>query len=232
MDCNNPALLMCEDFENTQPGAIPSPWQEDGDVEVVEEGHWGQRALRSNPQPSWVRRISRDASVLPAEHWGRIFYRVELPVTAAFVHSTFVALTGVGPTVGSAEYRVVDTVKSASDGQGEHTHQFLWNVQPVNGGEFGLGSEYIFAFDGEWHCAEWFVSGTNQEYRFFYDGQPVEPLDFANGPGNYGSADKRTDIPSAWDSVWIGFTNYQTAEPGFTSWVDDFAIAAERLGCD
>jgi hypothetical protein len=199
---------------------------------VVEEGHWGQRALRSNPQPNWVRRIGRDASSLPAEHWGRVFYRVKLPVTNAFVHSTFVALTGMGPTVGSAEFRVVDTVKSESDAQGQHTHQFLWNVQPESGSEFGLGSDYIFEFDGEWHCAEWFVSGSDQAYRFFYDGQPVEPLDFTNGPGNYGTGQTKSDIPNAWESVFLGFTNYQTADPGFTSWIDDFAIAAERVGCE
>lgn len=142
------------------------------------------------------------------------------------------ALKGNGPTVGSAEYRVVDTVKAATDAKGKHTHQFLWNVQPDDGAEFGLGSEYVFSFDGEWHCAEWFVSGETQAYRFYYDGENVAPLDFANGTGNFGSGQSKSDIPSAWTSIWIGFTNYQTATPGFTTWVDDLAVANERIGCE
>lgn len=230
--CDDARLILCEDFEDTPPGSTPADWTAEGDVEVVSGGHWGSQSLRSNPQPSWVRRINRDASAIPSEHWGRIFFRVQLPVTSAFVHSTFVALKGNGPTVGSAEYRVVDTVKAETDAAGKHTHQFLWNVQPDNGSEFGLGSDYIFSFDGEWHCAEWFVSGATQAYRFYHDGENVAPLDFVNGAGNFGSGQTKSDIPTTWSSIWVGFTNYQTAEPGFTAWVDDLAIASERIGCE
>jgi hypothetical protein len=223
---------MCEDFEASTVGGIPSGWEAEGDVEVDDKAHSGKHALRSNPQPNWTRRIRASATDLPAEHWGRIHYRVQLPVTSAFVHSTFVALYGTGPTIGAAEYRVVDTVKNTSDAEGKHMHQFLWNVQPDSGSEFGLGGEYTFSFDGEWHCAEWFVSGVTQSYRFFFDGEPVMNLDFTNGASNYGSGPTQSFIPERWESIWIGFTNYQTAEPGFTSWVDDFAINTERIGCN
>jgi hypothetical protein len=31
--------------------------------------------------------------------------------------------------------------------------------------------------------------------------------------------------------VRLGWNNYQSAPPGFTAWVDDFAIATTRVGC-
>lgn len=231
--CSNASLLLCEDFEAAPLGGIPEGWTAEGDVEVTADGHSSQQALRSNAQPNWRRVIRHDASSFGAEHWGRIYYRVQMPVTTAFVHSTFAAFTGDGPTIGAAEYRVVDTVKSETDGSGNHTHQFLWNVQIDGAGEFGLGSDYDWSFDDQWHCAEWFVSATTQAYRFFIDGEEVTQIQIENGPGNYGeNSNSRTDIPDQFNEFWVGFTNYQDADPGFVAWIDDVAIGTARVGCN
>ena len=77
-----------------------------------------------------------------AEHWGRVHYRVRLPVPSVFVHFTIVTFFGKGPTVGDAEFRLADTVKNANG-----KHQFFYNVQVQGAGEFGMGSSYDDTFE-------------------------------------------------------------------------------------
>lgn len=231
-DCQSAGFLLCEDFESTETGGIPAGWQRnicDGcTVEVTDaQSHTGQRALAVGAAANGARRITTPATMLGAAHWGRIFYKVELPVPTVFVHSTLVAYRGQGPDLGAAEFRVVDTVKDI-DG----THQFLWNVQPEASGEYGKGSSYDWVFDSDWHCAEWYIDGTNQQYRFVIDEKEVTQIAIDNGPGNFGSGDDRTHIPEVFDEVRIGWDNYQSAAPGFVAWLDDLAIDRVRVGCD
>src|SRR5262249_43044206 len=163
-------------------------------------------------------------------HWGRIRYKVQLPVPDAFVHSTIVALYGAGPDTGLQEVRVVDTVKEDvdgfnNDGNGSH-FQYLYNVQP-NGPEFGTGSDYNWKFDGQWHCAEWHIDAPTQSYDFYIDGMHVDQIAIANGRGNFAGS----EIPDGYSEVRIGWNNYQSAPPGFTAWVDDIAMDSQRIGC-
>lgn len=219
--------LLCEDFESTALGDVPDGWQRHGDESAVAEDAERGKALRLGAIPVWERRIYHDASVLGSAHWGRVYYRVELPVPDAFVHSTLVALSGDGPTRGRSEYRVVDTVKQAIDTRDVGSrHQFLWNVQPEDSGEFGRGTDYDWFFDGEWHCAEYHIDASNQSYAFYWDGE--QQLAIENGAGNYSG----TDIPDSFDTVRIGWINYQESPPGFTAWLDDVAFDDERIGCD
>jgi len=141
-----PSYALCEDFEATSVGATPSGWTAHGMASVADDqANRGKHALKVSPANNGERRIYHDAAVLGAQHWGRVYYRVQLPTPTAFVHSTLVAFAGTGPTVGTAEFRVVDTVKNA--GNDSATHQFLYNVQP-QGAEFGTGSSYDWSFDG------------------------------------------------------------------------------------
>ncbi len=225
--CAGKAYLVCEDFDTSELGGTPDGWTKHGDEsEVADDAAYsGAQSLKLGAIPNWERRIYHDASMLGSAHWGRIRYRVKLPVPDAFVHSTLVALVGVGPNIGEAEYRVVDTVKAAFDAQGiENKHQFLYNVQP-NGAEFGQGTTYDWTFEEEWHCAEWHVDASDQSYAFYLDGDEV--LSFARGPGNYEGA----EIPSSFSEVRVGWINYQTAPPGFTAWIDDVALDDDRIGC-
>jgi len=151
-----------------------------------------------------------------------VFYKVRVPVPEAFVHSTLVALSGTGPTIGAAEFRVVDTVKASG---ANAKHQFLYNVQPKNGGEFGTGTGYDWSFDGEWHCAEWHIDSSDQSFAFFLDGK--QEISFARGAGNYSEA----EIPSSFNELKIGWVNYQQSPPGFTAWLDDLAADDVRIGC-
>ncbi|MDI1429070.1 hypothetical protein [Polyangium sorediatum] len=230
--CSSGKYIICEDFEATEVGAVPQGWTKHGDPAAVadDEAASGAHALKLGPMVNGERRIYHDGSKLGSGHWGRIRYKVALPVPDAFVHSTLVALYGDGPTVGPEEVRVVDTVKEDkdgwnNDGNGSHV-QYLYNVQP-NGAEFGKGSDYSWMFDDQWHCAEWHIDGPTQSYDFYIDDVHVDQISIANGAGNY----EGSQIPNAFSEVRIGWTNYQQAPPGFTAWIDDIVLHDERIGC-
>jgi hypothetical protein len=221
--------VLCEDFEDTDVGDIPDGWERRGEeVRVTDVEAWrGSRSLELGAIPSWERRIAHDAAELGGAHWGRIHYKVQLPVPDAFVHSTLVALTGDGPTRGPSEFRFVDTVKQAIDTPDVGSrHNFLFNVQPENSGEFGRETSYDYTFDDEWHCVEYHVDASNQSYAFYFEGEQV--LAFEDGGGNY----DRSDLPDEYSQVRVGWNNYQEAPPGFTVWMDDIAFAHERIGCE
>lgn len=228
--CDGHDYLLCLDFEDDALGGIPTDWTRNGKLVGVQDdfAHRGTKSLRTDAQPDWRRRIEHDASMIGPAHWGRVFYRVAQPIPDAdLVHSTHVSLIGVGPNVGEAEYRYFDTVKASSTGQGiENRLQFIFNVQP-SGPEFAQGTGWLERYyEDVWHCAEWHVDAADQSYAFYYDGE--ELFSFANGPRNF----TESEIPDSYSTITLGWTNYQTAPPGFTAWYDDFAIDEQRIGCD
>jgi hypothetical protein len=243
--CASGTYLLCEDFEDTNVGSIPDGWSKLGDPVAVadDEAASGTRSLKCGPQNDGARRIFRDVSTLPTTHWGRVRFKLLLPVPDAFVHSTIVEFKGDSPIDDAhPDYRVVDTVKEQIEGfggggDGNH-YQWIYNVQPYSRGETGRGSSYTRRFDDQWHCAEWYIDSVEQEYRFFFDGDELEELHLHNGPGVYngpasedGDGDDVTEIPDVFDEISIGWTNYQAAPPGFTAWIDDFAIGSARVPC-
>jgi hypothetical protein len=225
--CTPGKYLVCEDFEATAVGAVPAGWTKHGDASVqMDQAARGTHALKIGAAANGERRIYADATKLGTGHWGRIFYKVQLPAAVPasgnVIHSTLVAFQGTGPKNGSSEYRVVDTVEDANG-----KHQFLWNVQPSSVSEFGKGSSYDWMYDGNWHCAEWQVDGPTQAYHFFIDGAEVTQIALTNGAGNYNGS----DIPNAFSQIHIGWNNYQSASPGFVAWIDEVAMDTNRIGC-
>jgi len=227
--CAGKHYIICEDFEATQVGDTPSGWAKHGDASGVADdaAKYGSHSLKLGAIPVWERRIYHSASAVGSAHWGRVYFKVQLPVPDAFVHSTLVAFSGNGPVNGPSEYRVVDTVKQdKSTPDVGSRHQFLWNVQPQSHDEFGKGTSYDYTFDADWHCAEWHVDAATQSYHFYFDG--AEKLGFENGAGKYDGS----DIPDAFGEIKIGWINYQNAPPGFVAWLDDIAVDDARVGCE
>jgi hypothetical protein len=222
----SPNYLLCEDFEAAGIGTAPLGWTAHGNASVAEDqANRGKHSLKISPANNGERRIYHPTDMVGAQHWGRVYYRVQLPVPDAFVHSTLVTFFGKGPTVGNAEFRVVDTVKDAKTGGfAGGKHQFLYNVQP-NGAEFGTGSSYDYNFEDKWHCAEWHVDAADQSYHFYYDSKEV--IGFAKGAGKFSGS----ELPNGFQEVRLGWNNYQSSPPGFTAWLDDFALADVRVGC-
>jgi len=231
--CTGGGYSICEDFEDTNLGAVPDGWSTysptEGMIGVADDqAASGTKSLKLG-QTNDYRLMHRDASALPSTHWGRIRYRVQTPVPDAFVHSTLVSFTGKSPADDAdLEMRVVDTVKQSSTQQDiANRHQFLYNVQRLGQNEFGKEGPYDWMFEAQWHCVEWYVSSDNQAFRFFFDGDEVEQMAFENGAGNYDNS----EIPSTFDQLRIGWANYQDASPGFVAWIDDVAIADQRVTC-
>jgi len=227
--CAGHDWLLCEDFEATALGAVPSAWTRHGELAAVDDSdaHGGSRALKLGPAANAERRIYHDAKLLGSAHWGRIFFKVQTPVPDAFVHSTLVSLIGNGPKNGRSEYRPIDTVKQAKDTRDVGgRHNFLYNVQIIGKTEFGTETNYDYVFDANWHCVEYHLDAADQSYTLYFDGKDV--LNFSRGAGNYDAS----DIPTEFDELRVGWINYQSAPPGFTAFIDDIAFDDERVGCE
>lgn len=219
------SYAFCEDFESGAPGEIPTDWVEHGGwdqsgsraVLSAEEKHGGAQSLKSAVGTNGQFRVEHalDAA-LAANHWGRIFYKVKTPVSmdGQYIHNTFVAF-GRPESDNGSESRLVDTVMSP-----EGTHQFLFNVPDDS---CCAGSSYDFAYDDQWHCAEWHVDGATESFQFFYDGTEVQDIAFMNVDGAH-IAD--------FSSIIVGWINYQSPSTPNEGWFDDLALDDERIGCD
>ena len=222
-------LLLLEDFETTATGQIPRGWQKTGAVAVVEDmGHSGRRSLRMEAAPNGPRRISMKGNVLTqlgGQHWGRLYFKVQMPAPEAatgVIHSTLVAGSAQSPQhKDPIEVRVLDTVMN-----NKGAHQWIYNVQPQKRGEFGKGSGYNFKYSDEWTLAEWSVDFATQSYRLFINGEEVKDIAFSKGAGKFEGA----EIPEVFESLSFGWNNYQGAGKGFVAWIDDIALAKERIG--
>ena len=229
--CTAGRFLLCEGFEGPVGNTPPSGWSRQGNATIADDqAARGAHALKLTPaaDKGYGFFVYGNAESFGAAHWGRLFYRVQTPPPDAFVHATMAAYQGDGPGIGASTFRVADTVKMAAP---TSTHQFLFNVQITGDREFGKGGPYNWSFDGNWHCAEWFVDGANQAYQFYFDGSEVTQIRIQNGAGNYGSGSNDTHLPMMFNDFRVGWTTYQTAPPGFTAWIDEVAIDAQRIGC-
>jgi hypothetical protein len=222
-------LLLCEDFESTAVGKVPTGWTRHGEDASVsdDDAHGGGRSLKLSAAASAERRIYHDAGLLGRAHWGRIFYKVQTPIPDAFVHSTMVSFLGDGPKNGVSEYRTIDTIKQDKKTRDVGSrHNFIYNVQIVGKSEFGRETNYDYNFDAMWHCAEYHIDAANQSYALYLDSKQI--LSFEDGAGNYDDS----DIPDQFDELRVGWINYQDAPPGFTAWIDDIAFDDARVGCE
>jgi hypothetical protein len=230
--CAKGQFLLCEDFESTAVGAIPTGWTKSGNPAVADDqAARGQRSLKLPGGDKGAGRILRSATAFGGAHYGRVFYRVSTPApvpqSGGVIHSTLVAFGGTSPTGGgNTEWRTLDTVEDSAG-----MHQFIYNVQP-SGAEFGKGSPYNWKYDGMWHCAEWNIDAATQTYRFYIDSAEVTQITISNGAGNFGSGDNRSEIPDSFSELRVGWVNYQSAGAGFTAWIDEVAIASSRIGCE
>ncbi|HYE97697.1 MAG TPA: hypothetical protein VEJ18_02250 [Planctomycetota bacterium] len=224
-------FLVLEGFETTAPGQIPKGYLKTGEVAVVDGvAHTGRRSLRIEAKANGPRRITLKGdpvTALGGQHWGRLFFKVQLPVPlpegdVRVIHSTLVAGSATSPLHDDPiEVRVLDTVLSK-----EGKVQYLYNVQPRKRPEFAKGSGYRFAFSDRWTLAEWSVDHATQTYRLFINGEEVKDAAFSKGAGKYEGA----EIPAVFESLSFGWNNYQPAGPGVVAWIDDIALAKDRLG--
>jgi hypothetical protein len=230
--CSSKAYKLCEDFEGAKAGALPTGWSavpgwnNAGSTLVADdEHHSGGKSLKGALAANGQARAGASLSTLGAtanKHWGRIFYKVKSPATLppavdppnfSVIHNTLVGLKG------ATESRVVDTVVNTAG-----KHQFLYNLPDDS---CCTGSDYLYSsYDGKWHCAEWYVDASMQQFRFFYDSTEVK-IGFT-----YGAGETKAQM-GKYTQVVVGWINYQTPKmPYYQAWFDDLAIDDNRIGCE
>jgi hypothetical protein len=228
---SSPGLILSDDFESTPVGAIPVGFTKTGEI-GVEEGvaHSGKRALRIEPAVRGGRFISLapdKVAALGGEHWGRLYFKVKTPTplpTGRLIHATLVDGKGISPLANDLiDVRLATLLFYPSGDFG-----WFYNVQPPNGRkEFGPKSATMQKFTDEWTLLEWHADAATQTYAFFVNGKEVADIGQHKGAGNY----EGIEIPAAFQTLSIGFTNYQPATgEGFTVWIDDIAVGKKRLG--
>ena len=224
-------VIVSENFESTAAGAIPAGFTKTGDVEV-EQGvaHSGTHALRIDPAVRGGRFISLapdKVAALGGEHWGRLYYKVKTPTpmpTGKLIHATFVDGKATSPLAHDLIDVRLATLLFYPSGE----FNYFYNVQPPKGRkEFGPKSATMQKFNDDWQLLEWHADYATQTYEFFVNGKEVADIGQHKGAGNY----EGIEIPAAFQTLSIGFTNYQPATgEGFTVWIDDIAVGKERLG--
>lgn len=227
-----PGTIVSEDFESTAAGAIPAGFTKTGNI-GVEEGvaHSGKHALMVEPAVRGGRFISLapdKVAALGGEHWGRLYFKVKTPTpmpTGKLIHATFVDGQAVSPLANDQIDVRLATLLFYPTGD----FKYFYNVQPPRGGrpEFGPKSETMQKFTDEWTLLEWHADAATQTYEFFVNGKEVADIGQHKGAGHY----EGLEIPAAFQTLSIGFTNYQPAtDQGFTVWIDDIAVGKQRLG--
>jgi hypothetical protein len=226
-----PGLVVADDFESTAVGAIPAGFTRTGEL-GVEEGvaHSGRHALMIQPGVRGGRSIDLTpdkVAALGGAHWGRLYYKVKLPAplpTGRLIHATIVHGAAVSPLAKDKIDLRLATLLYYPNGD----FKYFYNVQPPRGRkEFGPQSASLQKFDDKWNLLEWHVDAATQTYEFFVNGQEVTDISQHKGAGNY----EGIEIPNAFQTLSIGFTNYQPATgDGFTVYIDDIALGKRRLG--
>jgi hypothetical protein len=226
-------LAILEDFESTAVGSIPKGFTKTGAVAVVAgESHSGDKCLRMEGANNGPRRITMQGPAITAlggQHWGRLFFKVQLPVPMPsgagnfpVIHSTLVSCTAQSPQFKDPiEARFLDTVMGP-----KQSFQYIYNVQPQKRQEFANGSKYDYHYTSEWTLAEWFVDYSTQTYRLFINGAEIPDVAMHKGEGNF----TKCEIPDVMESMSFGWNNYQAAGAGFVSWIDDIAVGKDRIG--
>jgi hypothetical protein len=232
--CAVKQYIICEDFEATSEGQVPSGWTKQGEVGVAtDQAKGGTKSLKVGSAEKGARRIARSATGLGTAHWGRLFYRVQLPVPAVnpskndgntVIHSTLVGLTAARPAGGTAEYRVLDTIMNQSK-----KHNFIYNVQIQGGSEFGHETAYTYDYKDTWTCAEWQVDNVAKNYTLYIDNMDVTGVKVVGDKAVNGGA--AAELPASFTQMNIGWYNYQAGDGGFTVWIDDIAMNNTRVGC-
>jgi hypothetical protein len=235
----SPKIILSEDFESTAVGEIPKGFTKTGALGVVDDvAHSGKKSLRIEPATRGARVITLTGDKLTAlggEHWGRLYYKVKLPIptpaipegkTSGLIHSTLVSGKATSPLANDPiEVRMLGNILNMNG-----TFKYIFNVQPSKRKEFGNAAKTPLKFTDEWTLAEWYVDNATQSYRLFINGDEIPELAVHKGEGQYEGA----EIPAVFNSLSFGWNNYQAAAggaaDGFTAWIDDIALGKERLG--
>ncbi len=226
--CAAGTFAICEDFESTAVGAIPTGWTKEGTwAAVVSTGDKarGNQSLQisvgtANNERGFLNKTAAQLGALASMHYGRIFYKLENPPTK-FVHWDF--FHGPGPY--GAGGNTNDVRWGFTGLPGPVT--YLFNVQPTTGGgEFGINSPTsVQLVYNTWTCVEWLLDSTvagGGEARFWVNGTEVT---------NMHRTGTQAQIP-VFTRYGIGWELYNSTDTASTAYIDEVVFDSQRIGCN
>jgi hypothetical protein len=218
---------LCEDFERYGVGAAPAGgWTlmaRGGASAVVDEtrAFSGTRSvLFRAPIGSSSAFIVRGAPALPVpgnDLYGRMMvYLARSPMGE--VHWNSVCAWGKLPSGASQAYCY-----------GGHFQQFLANYRPAN--DCWKGSKTAFP-TGRWSCLQWRYDGPKNQMRLWMDGAPVTQASVDGfGEGCHEGGTTTPWVAPVFDSLRIGWENYQSSPIAIELWIDDVAVGESAIPC-
>jgi hypothetical protein len=220
--CTGSAFAICEDFESTAAGSLPTGWTKEGSwamaVSTMDKAR-GSQSLQiqvgvMNNQRGFIHKTNAQLGALATKHYGRIFFKLQNPPTK-FVHWDF--FHGAGP-FGAG---VSNDVRWGFTGTGTFT--YLFNVQHSPGGEFGNNAPDKLAID-QWICGEWLLDSTaagGGEADYWLNGTELPSL---HRTGN------NAQIP-VFDAFGIGWELFNATDTPSVAYIDEVVFDSARVGC-
>jgi hypothetical protein len=220
--CTGSGFAICEDFESTAVGMLPTGWTQEGTwamaVSTTDKAR-GNQSLQiqvgvMNNQRGFLHKTKAQLGALATKHYGRIFFKLENPPTK-FIHWDF--FHGSGPYgAGTNDVRWGFT--------GTGTFTYLFNVQTSGAGEFGNNAPDKLVTN-QWICGEWLLDSTvagGGEADYWLNGTEVPSL---NRKGTM------AEIP-VFDEFGIGWELYNTTDTASVAYIDEVVFDSSRIGCN
>jgi hypothetical protein len=220
--CAGSPFAICEDFEATAAGALPTGWTKEGTwaiaVSATDKAR-GSHSLQiqvgvANNQRAFINKTAAQLGPLATKHFGRIFFKLQMPPTK-FVHWDF--FHGSGPLGG-----VSNDVRWGFTGTGTFT--YLYNVQHTPGGELGNNAPDKLVID-TWTCVEWSLDSTvagGGESRFWLNGTEVPSLHRTG---------MQAQIP-VFNQFGVGWELFNSTDTPSVAYIDEVVFDSARIGCN
>jgi hypothetical protein len=218
-------FAICEDFESTAVGAIPTGWTKEGTwatVVTAADKARGSHSLQisvgvDNNTRGFLNKTAAQLGPLASKHYGRIFYKLENPPTK-FVHWDF--FHGPGP-YGAGN---TNDVRWGFTGFPGPT-TYLYNVQTSKGPEFGMNSKTAQLAVNQWTCVEWLIDSTvagGGEARLWVNGTELTEMHRTGA---------QAQIP-VFSQYGVGWELFNTTNTASTALIDEVVFDSQPIGCN
>jgi polysaccharide lyase-like protein len=240
-----PNALFCDDFEDDAAGQFPgAPWQNNtgsGATVLVDsvQAFSGSQAVHVNAPPNGAYRRGYfsleqgSSNIFPAasrEMFGRAMMYLDATPNA-LVHWTII----------QAEGRAADNTHDAYyryGGQQQNGAGLMANYETNSGVSTDCYSHSATRMPVQrWACFEWHFDAARNEMQLWLDGTELTDMHVVDRPTTAGSGCLGNGVngewlaPPAFTALHLGWESYQAASNDRNLWVDDVAIASERVGC-
>jgi hypothetical protein len=236
--------LFCDDFEDDASGQFPgAPWQNNtGSGATVRvdsmQAFSGSQAVHVNAPPNGAYRrgyfsLGQGSGVFPAlsrAMFGRAMMYLDATPNGV-VHWTVI----------QAEGRAADNTHDAYyryGGQQQNGAGLMANYETNSGVSTDCYSHSATRMPVQrWACVEWHFDAARNEMQLWLDGTELTDMHVVDRPTTAGSGCLGNDVNGEWlappnfTTLHLGWESYQTASNDRNLWVDDVALASERVGC-